>query len=63
MTVDFLTPPVEETDKGADPRHLKSDLAAIVTLGEVWSDEARSFPMKDAERPVCVHSCCSLCRI
>ena len=66
MTIDFLTPPIEETNKRADPRHLESDLAVIVTLGEeceVWSDEARHFPMKDAERPACVHSCCSLCQI
>ncbi len=33
VTVDFLIPPIEETDKGGDLRHLESDLAAIVTPG------------------------------
>ena len=33
MTVNFLIPPIEETDKGGDLRHLESDLAAIVTPG------------------------------
>ena len=33
VTVDFLIPPIEETDKGGDLRHLESELAAIVTPG------------------------------
>ena len=33
VTVDFLIPPIEETDQGGDLRHLESDLAAIVTPG------------------------------
>ena len=33
VTVDFLIPPIEETDEGGKLRHLESDLAAIVTPG------------------------------
>ena len=33
VTVDFLIPPVEESDKGGELRHFESDLAAIVTPG------------------------------
>ena len=33
VTVDFLIPPVEDTDKGGELRRFESDLAAIVTPG------------------------------
>ena len=33
VTVDFLIPPIEDTDKGGELRHFESDLAAIVTPG------------------------------
>lgn len=33
VTVDFLIPPIEETDRGGEPRHLESDLAAMIIPG------------------------------
>ena len=33
VTVDFLIPPTDETDKGGEILHIESDLAAIVTPG------------------------------
>ena len=43
VTVDFLISPIEETDKGGDPRHLESDLAAIVTPGLELAFRDRSW--------------------
>ena len=33
VAVDFLIPPIEETDEGGRRRHIESDLAAIITPG------------------------------
>ncbi len=51
VTVDFLIPPVEESDKGGELRHFESDLAAIVTPGldlafrdRRWKEISGSLP-------------------
>jgi len=51
VTVDFLIPPVEESDKGGELRHFESDLAAIVTPGlelafrdRRWKELSGSLP-------------------
>ncbi|MDE0632111.1 MAG: hypothetical protein OXH73_11470 [Caldilineaceae bacterium] len=51
VTVDFLIPPVEESDKGGELRHFESDLAAIVAPGlelafkdRRWKELSGSLP-------------------